>query len=84
MKARAGRVIRDAWRHTAGRGYSPADVVRRCVKYANNFTVCSCAMCGNPRRWSGDVTLAELRADDTATAEQVGLSRADAAAWAHP
>jgi hypothetical protein len=25
---------------------------------------CSCHMCGNPRRWFGDLTLAELKAID--------------------
>lgn len=30
----------------------------------NTRTHCSCAMCGNPRKWNGDLTMQELRLDD--------------------
>ena len=30
-------------------------------KLAQTRTPCSCSMCGNPRRWFGDPTLAEVR-----------------------
>ena len=32
----------------------------------NTPTPCSCAMCGNPRKWNGDLTIAELKAIDSA------------------
>jgi len=36
---------------------------------ANTRTVCSCWMCGNPRRYFGEHTLAERRADLRAVSE---------------
>lgn len=29
---------------------------------ANHLAACSCELCGNPRRWYGQVTVQELRA----------------------
>lgn len=34
-------------------------------KYHESLPVCSCAMCGNPRRHLGEKTLQEQRADDS-------------------
>jgi hypothetical protein len=41
-----------------------AEKVRRCY---NNYTICSCPMCGNPRRsgWDIEKTLAERKNDIT-------------------
>jgi hypothetical protein len=33
-----------------------------CARLANNLAVCSCAMCGNPRRWFGRRTRREIMA----------------------
>jgi hypothetical protein len=33
------------------------------VRQANHLASCSCWMCGNPRRWNGERTLRERRAD---------------------
>ena len=32
------------------------------VKHADHLRVCSCAACGNPRKWFGEKTLAEKKA----------------------
>ncbi|KFI24206.1 hypothetical protein CG51_18560 [Haematobacter missouriensis] len=36
---------------------------------ANNLKVCSCWMCGNPRRYSGEMTIQERRAHDARMCE---------------
>lgn len=37
---------------------------QRCIgKAARTPAMCSCAMCGNPRKYFGHVTMAELRCD---------------------
>ncbi len=36
------------------------------VHTADNRTLCSCAGCGNPRRWFGSLKRHEIRADDKA------------------
>ncbi len=32
------------------------------ARYANHLAVCSCWMCGNPRKYNGDETMQERRA----------------------
>jgi hypothetical protein len=53
MKAKARKVARTRW------GYSDPN---RTVKQADYLAVCSCCMCGNPRRHFGSRTLQEIRA----------------------
>lgn len=36
---------------------------------ADHLAVCSCRMCGNPRRWWGDVTMQERRAEEAERAD---------------
>lgn len=36
---------------------------RLAIKNANHMSVCSCFMCGNPRRYLGHKTLQELKSD---------------------
>ena len=33
------------------------------ARSANHMATCSCAMCGNPRRYTGEVTMQERRTD---------------------
>lgn len=53
MKARARRIY-------------PHDVQARC---ANHLKVCSCYMCGNPRRHFNSAPIPEIRAEMAATAQ---------------
>ena len=50
MKARAKRLGRIL-------GYDP----QKAPKYADHITVCSCWMCGNPRRFFAELTMPERR-----------------------
>ena len=36
---------------------------RRYQWLADNLASCSCWMCGNPRRWFGELTMQEIRQD---------------------
>lgn len=36
---------------------------QRHQRLADNLASCSCWMCGNPRRWLGEVTMQERRQD---------------------
>ncbi|WP_085552125.1 hypothetical protein [Azospirillum agricola] len=36
---------------------------QRHQRLADNLASCSCWMCGNPRRWHGEVTMQERRQD---------------------
>lgn len=47
MKARARRLLP---------GRSPEHL-------ADNMAKCSCPMCGNPRKWFGDPTIQEMKAE---------------------
>jgi hypothetical protein len=43
--------------------YNPESITAELVaRYAVDRAPCSCSMCGNPRRFFGEVTLQELRA----------------------
>jgi hypothetical protein len=55
MKAKARRVSR-LWR-----SYYDGDS-SRAMKHADYLAVCSCSMCGNPRRWFGERTMQEKKA----------------------
>jgi len=35
------------------------------VKYANHLKVCSCGMCGNPRKFAGEKTLQERKFEES-------------------
>lgn len=37
--------------------------IKRAVKHADYLAVCSCSMCGNPRRYWGKPTMQEIKAD---------------------
>lgn len=39
-------------------------MVPKNIKYANHLAVCSGPCCGNPRRWFGEKTIQEKRADE--------------------
>ena len=45
----------------AGEHTPPTD--KQIIRYANDRKPCSCWMCGNPRRWFGQVTRSELQAE---------------------
>lgn len=47
--------------------------VPRAYRYADHLTVCSCAMCGNPRRYFNSRTLQELRFIESAREQEVDL-----------
>nr|WP_295834781.1 hypothetical protein [uncultured Azospirillum sp.] len=36
---------------------------QRHQRLADNLASCSCWMCGNPRRWFGELTMQEIRQD---------------------
>ena len=55
MKAKARRI---------GARIGSTSYAARCVKNADHLAVCSCYMCGNPRKWQNKPTLAEKMADD--------------------
>lgn len=44
------------------------DFRERCLdranRYKDNMTLCSCHMCGNPRKYSKDLTIQEKKAND--------------------
>lgn len=54
-------------------GYAAHDP-RALGRLAHSRAPCSCFMCGNPRRYLGERTLQEWRAEHAAT-EQEGISR---------
>lgn len=56
-EAHARRVARIVVRYS-----TPAEVERWIKRGRDNLCVCSCWMCGNPRRHSGRTTRAEQRA----------------------
>lgn len=56
-KKRAGRYLR--WLFADNPQWVTATAVAR---YAIDRTPCSCPWCGNPRRWTGQVTRQELQA----------------------
>jgi len=68
MKAKAKWVAKNSW------GYKP-DNLERAIKHADYLAVCSCDMCGNPRRHFGQRTLQEVR---------VGYNDGKIGNWAHP
>ena len=41
---------------------------------ASKLAACSCALCGNPRRWMGEITLAERLAKDAGRADDGALA----------
>lgn len=49
-------------------GYTRSDA-RATGRLAHTRTLCSCPMCGNPRRYLGEVTLQERRAERVARDE---------------
>ena len=55
MSARARRIGRVV------RGMKGGELDRWVLQSFNNLQVCSCWMCGNPRRYFGDPTLRERR-----------------------
>lgn len=59
MRTRAERLVR-AW----GFAHDEEHVLKQTRLRGDNFTVCSCAACGNPRNngWSDGSTMQELRA----------------------
>jgi hypothetical protein len=54
-KARAARYL--GWVYA---GLSQRVTAQKVVRHAVDRTPCSCPKCGNPRRWTGDVTRQEL------------------------
>ena len=62
MKAKARRIARDSWNYSE---YN--DDPKRAEKWANTLCLCSCGMCGNPRKWkwSCEKTRQERMADRT-------------------
>lgn len=60
-KARARRFLKET-RHSSG---SDADWLERTTnRWASHGKLCSCYMCGNPRRHFGALTMQERRATD--------------------
>jgi hypothetical protein len=41
------------------RSLSEASISRMARRYADNLQICSCAACGNPRKWTGQPTIPE-------------------------
>lgn len=64
MRSRAFRRHQDARVKVRVRkyygGWASSDL-RNLGRVAHSRQLCSCAMCGNPRRWLGEVTLQERR-----------------------
>lgn len=60
------RVRRRALRHLLSQGtFMPVPITPRAVgRRAATRAACSCWMCGNPRRFFGELTVQERRADD--------------------
>lgn len=58
-KARVRRLLVTTWHSAAS---DPEWVARTTARMANHGKLCSCYMCGNPRRHFGDVTMQERRA----------------------
>lgn len=54
MKAKAERIYKNSFSHI------PAKLVRT---WANHLAMCSCAMCGNPRKFSKQPTRQEILMD---------------------
>ncbi len=67
MKVKAKRIVND-------NGFP--EYANECHKIANHLTVCSCYMCGNPRKHTGEVTMQERKAHELDTGnlmEPLGL-----------
>jgi len=61
MKNRAHKVQTEWW---AGFSYTEDEIDIASSKLANNIKVCSCYMCGNPRKWwRKSKTIQEKKAD---------------------
>lgn len=54
MKERARRIQKRWWQVNI--------TEESCSKLANNIKICSCYMCGNPRKWWDEITIQEKRA----------------------
>lgn len=52
------------------------EIEREARARRNTRTPCSCAMCGNPRKWYGDLTIAELRAIESSREAMYDLDHA--------
>ena len=71
MKARARRVQAEWW----DTHHTDPELDESSSKLANNLKICSCYMCGNPRKWRrNEKTFQEIKADIDAK-EQDGESR---------
>jgi hypothetical protein len=66
-KARAARFVR--WLFAGDREWVSA---KRIARYAVDRTPCSCPMCGNPRKWVGEVTRQEMLASDSRNDSDIG------------
>ncbi len=70
-KERAQHAIKETW-HVVDPDYEPDG--RQVGVWAHSRPRCSCALCGNPRRWFGELTPQERR---IAEAQQEDLSAED-------
>lgn len=69
-----GKHKRRAWRHLRNNCFSPEErTPRRVGIHAATPKVCSCFMCGNPRRYEGEKTVQERRHAGTAIRESWGI-----------
>jgi len=68
LKARRRSMLRAEWPRLGG---ELADDPAFIGSLVTTHTRCSCPMCGNPRRWFGELTLQERRAEIDAE-EQLG------------
>lgn len=61
MKERAKKILRATW----GEICKDRDWLNRAAnRRADNYSVCSCYMCGNPRRIFKEKTIQELKKQD--------------------
>lgn len=66
MKAKARRVARDSWGYSVRNRQTEADAFafqKRAERWADHLKMCDRPCCANPRRLTGERTLAEIRAD---------------------
>lgn len=69
MKQKARRIyrrwgLRSYWigrRSKEDREAELEDEARRAERVANHIKNCSCYMCGNPRKWHGELTIQEIK-----------------------
>jgi hypothetical protein len=56
--------------------WDPEEITPKVIgRHAKDRVICSCSMCGNPRRFDGQRTRQELRATDPTTGEVEGQSK---------